>query len=863
MLMSLFTLLLVLLAGVGASGQNSHPAPKPAPVKPRPARGRLDAAAQRNENVPVYQIDNNAVKELNIRFGNTATIVPEAPVEASYFAAEVGRPAGETFLLRPPVRQPAWHGEMFEWHQNGVFNARTFFQVGSVLPSHRNYYGGRFTGNLGRLGNLTAGASQRAVRGMVNGNVLVPLASERTPLATDPDVRAMISRFLAAYPQSLPNRPDFDIRALNTNAPQNIDEVEGNLRLDRDTSAGSKLSLFYSLLRQRIHAFQLVAGQNPDTEIHTHRSQLNWRAALSADTDLALGFAFLRTKSVLLPEPNAVGPRVRMGFQIQELGPDSEFPIDRAQNSFRWGALVERQIGGGRHAVTFGGDIARFQLNGIETNNQRGYITFSNNFGRSAIQNFLLGTPSFYEVTIGELARGFRNWSANAFVADRWKVNSRVQIYYGLRYGLDSAPREVDNLSQIPYGCDCNNFSPRLSLAYQAPHGWVVRASYGISFSQIQPVTYQQIRNNLPLVHYFQVQNPDLLDPLRGLSLDDPNARTTPTFLSRDLVSPYSHQYNFSLERRLAGGSMLRLGYIGSRSVKMLNSYILNRAEPPADLKYLRLDTVNARRPDPRYYEVRQIVNGGRAYFDAAQVSLDMPLQRGLRWNVSYTFSKAIDEGSDFSGTAANGDLLRGRSQWQYDSLADKKGLSNFDSPHALLLTYSYDFPRLSAGRGWLHWLANNWQVSGVSLLKSGTPLTLYVGSDAPGFGNVDGGPSDRPNVIDPSILGRTISNPDVAPLILRRDRFAYITPGEHRGSVARNAFRKARIANFNAAITKQWHWGNRREWTALLRGEAYNLSNTPQFDEPQRNLSSPAFGKITNTLNDGRVFQIGLRLVL
>jgi len=48
-----------------------------------------------------------------------------------------------------------------------------------------------------------------------------------------------------------------------------------------------------------------------------------------------------------------------------------------------------------------------------------------------------------------------------------------------------------------------------------------------------------------------------------------------------------------------------------------------------------------------------------------------------------------------------------------------------------------------------------------------------------------------------------------------------------------------------------------------LLRGEAYNLTNHPQFDEPQRNLSAPPFGKITNTLNDGRVLQLGLRLVL
>jgi hypothetical protein len=45
------------------------------------------------------------------------------------------------------------------------------------------------------------------------------------------------------------------------------------------------------------------------------------------------------------------------------------------------------------------------------------------------------------------------------------------------------------------------------------------------------------------------------------------------------------------------------------------------------------------------------------------------------------------------------------------------------------------------------------------------------------------------------------------------------------------------------------------------MRLEVYNLTNTPQFDEPHRNLTSPAFGKITNTLNEGRIMQWGLRL--
>jgi len=86
--------------------------------------------------------------------------------------------------------------------------------------------------------------------------------------------------------------------------------------------------------------------------------------------------------------------------------------------------------------------------------------------------------------------------------------------------------------------------------------------------------------------------------------------------------------------------------------------------------------------------------------------------------------------------------------------------------------------------------------------------------------------------------------------------------PGEPRGNLGRGTFRKDGIANFSAALTRQWRWGGRGERSVLLRAEAYNLTNHAQFDEPQRNLSAPPFGKITNTLNDGRVLQVGLRLI-
>jgi hypothetical protein len=817
-----------------------------------------DATARRNENVAIYQIDTNAIKEAIIRVGTTTTIVPEGSVETTYFATEHGRPPGEAFLLAPPKASAGHHGELYWWHQNSVFNARTFFQVGDVMPSHRNGYSGRYTGSLGKLGTLTMNAAQTKIRGMVNGNVLVPLASERTPLTTDPETAAMVSKFLAAYPAELPNRTDFDPRALNTNSPQLSDETRMDARLDRDLGSKSRIAAFYGRSRQRIEAFQLVAGQNPDTEIHTHRARLAWRRTFSAGSELAIAANFQRAKSVLLPEPNAVGPRVRFGYQIEELGPDSQFPIDRAQNTFNYGAVFSRQVAGGRHSVTVGGDLYRYQLNGIETSNQRGQYQFGNNFGRTAIENLRYGTPNFYEVTIGELARGYRNWSADVFVADRWRVRPNLQIYYGLRYSLETAPTEADSIDVIAYKCDCNNFSPRLSLAYTAGWGWVARASYSLSFGLIPPVTYQQVRNNPPYVRYIQVSNPDLVDPLQGIDLGDKNGRYSPTLLSPDLVDSYSHQYNLALERRLVGRSLLRVGYVGSHSLKLPNAFVMNRAEPVPGIPLITA-TVDQRRPDPRYYEVKHIVSGGIAYFDAGQVSFELPSTRGLALGVTYTFSKGIDEGVDYSSTAANADLMKLRSQWQYESVGDKRGLSNFDSTHSVSAYYAYDLPRPAL----LGWLLSGWQISGATLVKTGTPLTLYIGSDAPGFGNVDGSASDRPNILDASILGRTLSSPEVSMELISRDRFAFIRPGERRGSLGRNTFRKAGIANFNTALSREWHRVNGHDWTALLRIEAYNAMNHPQFDEPQRNLSASSFGRITNTLNDGRVFQIGLRFIL
>ena len=387
----------------------------------------MGAAAQRNENVAVQQIDTNAAKEANIRIGTRATVSQFTNLDTTHFAVEHGQPATEPLAIPKVPALSGAHGEAYWNHQNSVFNARTFFQVGPVLPSRRNSYGVRGATGAGPIGFVSFTGSQRKIRGMVNGNVLVPLASERIPLATDPAVRAIVQRFLRAYPAELPNRPDFDPRALNTNAPQRIDEVDGTLRVDRDLGYSSRLSASYSLTRQRTDAFQLVAGQNPDTDIHSNRLRLAWRKALSPASELVVAGGFSRVLSLLTAEPNAVGPRVRFGYPIEELGPDSHIPTDRTLNSFRSGSQMSHLHG--THVFTWGGDVTRNQLDGRETNNERGVFQFTNNFGRSSIENLRYGTPSTYEVTFGDLYREYRSTSGALYFGDRWRAKRRVLLH--------------------------------------------------------------------------------------------------------------------------------------------------------------------------------------------------------------------------------------------------------------------------------------------------------------------------------------------------------------------------------------------------------------------------------------------------
>jgi len=831
----------------------SQAKPPAAPEQPAAERrtdlnllNKTDTASgesRRNENVQFNLIDNNALKELNIRLGTTATLVDDVKADRNYFGAEYGnKPTNPIHLT--PSKISTLHGSLFETHGNSVLNARSFFTVGTLRPAHENQYGANAVFRPWKRTAVTIDLGQQKLRGNVNGNIVVPKADERTPRTTDPAARLIIQRFLDAFPKELPN---INERALNTNAPQAINDNNASARVDQQLTAKHSVNLRYQFTAQTVDAFQLVAGQNPDTTTRAHTAQLTWNYARSASTVATTTAMFDRVGSLLVPEPNAVGPQVNFSNVITTLGPGSTTPIDRAQNRFRYGTAMKQTRG--RHNWYAGAEYARRQLNGAEASSTRGNLYFRNDFGRTVMENFLLGIPSRFSGSVGSIHRGFRNHEFATYAGDDWRVNSRLTLHYGLRYELVTAPTEVNGLNKVPYDCDCNNFAPRFGFAARIPGGQI-RAAYSVHFGEIFPVTYSQIRYNPPLNVKFEIQAPNLLSTLNQLNVPaDPNARSTILRISPDLTTPYAHLYNFSWEPAIGKTWKLQLGYVGSRAHKLLMLQYNNRSVAVPGIPQ-NTATINDRRPDPRYFDMRDSVNGSRGYFDAGRATLLLPNWHGLNLETSYWLSKAIDLGAAYTNTATGDDGRQSQSQTEKNIWADVKAVSSFDQKHAFLTRGSYKTPKVK-------WLGQ-WDMNGVWLVKSGTPFAIITGSDAPGFGNVDGDQGDRPNIVNPSILGRTIGNPDTSRGLLPRSAFSYIQPNEPRGNIGLNTFRKAGIANLNASVSRSWAAGGDRK--LLFRAEAVNLGNTPQFAEPFRELSSPNFAYITNTLNDGRAIRFHLR---
>jgi len=230
-----------------------------------------------------------------------------------------------------------------------------------------------------------------------------------------------------------------------------------------------------------------------------------------------------------------------------------------------------------------------------------------------------------------------------------------------------------------------------------------------------------------------------------------------------------------------------------------------------------------ARRPFavafPQFRVINTLSDIAYSNYNSLQVSAQRSAAN-VTFRASYTFSKSLDDASGAGG------FYRGPPE-DSRNLRGDYGRSDFDLRHRFTITYAWRIPAPTRAPGWLHALAANWQLNGITTLQTGGPLNITLPFDNSGTGEF----RDRPNLV---------GNPHVAfnPLgpYLNLAAFAQPLPGTY-GNLGRNAFSGPGLNDFDMSFVKSQHISG--DWWLRVRAEFFNIWNHPNFANPSTTFGS------------------------
>lgn len=538
----------------------------------------------------------------------------------------------------------------------------------------------------------------------------------------------------------------------------------------------------------------------------------------------------------------------------------------------------------GSHDLRFGYDGIRHHLNHWQPqlgSGPRGGLSFTSELtglnGR-AVGNpnswagLLLGGAQTAGKSIQNIKLTTMEMQHGLYIRDRWRATRRLTLILGLRweqyplltranYGGVERYNETDNTVSIggiggnpkSLGITTSNalFAPRIGAAFSVNSNTVVRAGYGIAYN---PMPYARPwRGFFPLTiaqtfapssteagfapAYFPVTTltqgiPAVVAPdLSSGRVTLPLAAQMRTISSDELVRGAVHSWNLTLERRLPWDFIVSTAYVATRTVNGFGNYDVNAAPAGGGLQGQPL-FVRFQRNQPL-----QSWNGQLdADYHSLQIAVNRRFAQGLTLKGAYTWSKAMNETDD--------DGLDGVG-WNHTSVRNRnRALAGYDTPHIFQLAYSYNIPFLAANR-----FLGGWQANGNASFTSGRPFTV---SAAAGSLNAPG------NTQTADQVKAVVEKIGTVEQYYDRSAFAPVT-GARFGSSGRNLLRGPGFVNFDLSLFKSIPL----PWERIqlqFRAEAFNLTNTPHFNNPSANVSAGDFMRITSTLNDERTMRFGLR---
>ncbi|MFN0109912.1 MAG: TonB-dependent receptor domain-containing protein [Blastocatellia bacterium] len=255
----------------------------------------------------------------------------------------------------------------------------------------------------------------------------------------------------------------------------------------------------------------------------------------------------------------------------------------------------------------------------------------------------------------------------------------------------------------------------------------------------------------------------------------------------------------------------------------------------------LRVPRINERRPSGDFTTNTLASNGAWSYYHGMQVEWNKKLSKGWFFQMSYTWSKAIDTTSEATFVGAGDSNALGPDP------RVSRGLSRFHSPHRYTFFTSYELPKLTKYGTFVSQALGGWKVSMVAKFAAGTPFTV---TNSAGFGdfNFDGFGELRPVVVDPGVLGNHFTNPDQSPFRLPREAFRAPTINDYNCCVlGRNTFYADGVDNYDFSIFKSFRMPFEGH-QVILRADMFNAFNHVQYAFPNPDLNSATFGRITTT---------------
>ena len=577
---------------------------------------------------------------------------------------------------------------------------------------------------------------------------------------------------------------------------------------------------------------------------------------------------------------------------------------------------------GGRHRFRAGGEFRPSRVDFYFNAFTRGQINFP------TFSSFLTGgSLTALGVSIlgsGVFDRSLRTNDFGAFIQDDFKVNNRLTLNLGLRYDLFTFPRDIrgrlvnfipeqfragtavapagppNGIVQAGNGTlpgvptvgdtliptDRNNFAPRVGFAYRLTDSdsLVLRGGYGIYYDRpstrlintqlfnypylgigvglLAPGVFRSFANpfiSLPAPGAFPVADtvPSPLNPLSPLGVP-----ISGLFIDPGMRTPYVQQYNVNVQYEFIKNWLLEAGYVGSKGTKLLQVVTLNQASYNPTTGLFNAPPFGSFVSANRNVTggLQQVRANGNSTYNSLQISVTKRFSQGLQLLSAYTLGKSEDT---YSGTGLNeittvpGDQL---------DLNTNHSPSDFDRRHRFVTSFVYDVPKLKSDSWAMRALFNNYQLSGIVTLQTGTPFSIIESNGtsviqranfATGFsGSLEGTGSTDPQ----NLFFNTAAFTRSTLFLVGTTRNPAFDPNAPYGNTARNLLYGPGQKNVDFSIVKFLPFSERLR--GEFRTEFFNLFNFANFASPGNNILVPAtFGRITSTSAGPRVIQFAFKL--